>query len=106
MAAKYRSEAQELQKHADYLSTLENPNVKLYACINNLSYNRLHRAYHGGSNRSTRNSTNRKLTDEQYNALAAYLTHIDSIGFGVRHLQIDQAANAILRQSYSYDDSL
>jgi hypothetical protein len=56
MVAKYRSKAQELQKHADYLSTLENPNMKLYTSINNLSFGRFHQAYHGGSNRSTWNS--------------------------------------------------
>jgi hypothetical protein len=82
----------------------ENPNVSAYARDHGLNYQRLLRAYKGGNNRSTRPSTNRKLTEEQDLALERFLDAVDDIGFGIHAGLVAQQANALLAESHTGSD--
>ena len=57
----YEKSTREIADAVVELRRLRKPNLSEYARLHNLPYQRLHRAFNGGNNRSTRAPTNRKL---------------------------------------------
>ena len=53
-----------------------------------------------GSSKSTRQPTNRKLTDEQEDALPEYVKRMDHVGAGARIEIVERSANQILAQAH------
>ena len=100
----YDKDCQLIAKAVVELRKWKNPNVSAYARDRGLDYQRLLRAYKGGNNRSTRPSTNQKLTEEQDLALERFLDVIDDIGFGIHAGLVAQQANALLAESHTGSD--
>ncbi|KAF2870472.1 hypothetical protein BDV95DRAFT_619502 [Massariosphaeria phaeospora] len=99
-AKKYAREVSELQMHASRLRAYSAPNLKSYATIHKLPYDRLRRAYLKLPTRSDREASNQLLSPAQELALVRYLDSIDAIGLGIRRSQVEQQATALLAESY------
>ena len=101
--AEYLLIAQQITEAVEVLCIRKKPYVAAYARDHGLPYDRLLYAYNGGNNRSTRPPINQVLDNAQLLALELYLDHIDRIGFGIRHRQVANAANAILAEGWAIE---
>lgn len=99
----YKEEVVALQKHAEALRLLYQPNIKSYATTHNLPYQRLRRAYLGLPNRCDRAKPPAlyRLNESQDLALERYLDAIDNIGFGIHRGLVEQQANSLLEDAYT-----
>ncbi|KAJ6191940.1 hypothetical protein J3E72DRAFT_273879 [Bipolaris maydis] len=96
----YEKSTREIVDAVVELRRLRKPNLSEYARLHNLPYQRLHRAFNGGNNRSTRAPTNRKLSDVQEASLVYYLDAVDAVGFGVTKYMVEAQANHLLKQAF------
>jgi hypothetical protein len=81
--SQYAAEVAELREHVAHLCLFTRPNIKSYATVHALPYQRLLRLYNDGVTRSDRKPPNYRLSDEQDLALERYLDAIDAIGYGI-----------------------
>ncbi|KAF5844087.1 hypothetical protein GGP41_001475 [Bipolaris sorokiniana] len=96
----YEKSTREIADAVVELRRLRKPNLSEYARLHNLPYQRLHRAFNGGNNRSTRAPTNRKLSNVQEASLVYYLDAVDAVGFGVTKYMVEAQANHLLKQAF------
>lgn len=68
-------------------------------------YDRLNRRWKGLPSKSTRKPTNRKLSDEQENALWQYLKRLDEIGTCALLPMVTDAANFIIKNNHPPESS-
>ena len=85
----YERSSREIADAVIELRRLRKPNLLEYARLHNLLYQRLHRAFNSGNNRSTRAPINRKLSSVQEASLVYYLDAVDAVGFGVTKYMVE-----------------
>lgn len=92
-----------LDAHALKLHAINHLNIKRYAELHHLPYQRLRRAYQGGKTRSNRQSTAdyRRLSPDLDLALCRYLDALDAIGYGIHRGLIHAQATALLDETYT-----
>ena len=102
MASVYLEEEDLIAEAVELIETLETrPQLAHVAWLFSVPYQRLRRRLQGLPSKSTRNPTNRKLTDEQEEALESYLRRCDRIGAAARVRMVAISANSILARYHT-----
>ena len=100
MSSHYKDEEFDVLTALEVARRCETPNLTAIAREYKVDYQRLKRRFKGGSSKSTRQPTNRKLTDEQEDALIEYVKRMDHVGTGARIEMVERSANQILAQAH------
>jgi hypothetical protein len=98
---KYLEEQARIKKHLPLVRTLHNPNVKQYAGLHHLPYQRFRRALQGEHARTSRSQARWLLSDHQDLALERYCDAVNEISFGITRSSIETKANKLLEESFS-----
>jgi hypothetical protein len=98
--SQYAAKVAELREHITHLCQYTKPNIKSYATVHALPYQRLLRLYNDSATRSNHKPLNYHLSKEQDLALKRYLDAIDAIGYGIHRGLVITQAYALMEESY------
>ncbi|KAE8233773.1 hypothetical protein CF326_g1192 [Tilletia indica] len=82
------------------------PNIASLAKKHGVDEQRLRRRFQGRHSRSTRPPANRKLSNDQENAILAWIHVLDTLELAARPSLIEASANQLLREGHTDSDTL
>jgi hypothetical protein len=97
---KYYEDQARIKEHLPRIKALHKPNVKRYAALHNLPYQRLRHALQGKHDRTSRTQAHWLLSDHQDLALEQYCDAVNEIGFGITKNLGETQANTLLEESF------
>jgi hypothetical protein len=97
---KYYEDQARIKEHLPRIKALHKPNVKRYAALHNLPYQRLRHALQGKHDRTSRTQAHWLLSDHQDLALERYCDAVNEIGFGITKNLVETQANTLLEESF------
>src|SRR6478736_5509951 len=102
----YIADTQIVDRAVVELQALTRPDVTAYCRDRDILRlrKRIYYAVRGGNNKSTRPSTNKKLSTEQELALIRFCDAIDDVGFGITRELVQQQADFLLADAHDGDD--